>query len=313
MPNFQPHSQGALFTPEEIRVLMAAEFDRSVRFKTPLCLLRIAIDRIGYLHDLYGEESKLEILTAVNGLLRSKTRASDLLGFPFGNHIIAAVPHIQPEHATALAGRLVSGARGLTFDTDGRTLRITASIGLAHTDTKYKGFEAMLAGATSSLDAALAAGGDRFVLHVPEPEAAATEPAPPIPAAAPEAPAAGADALLAETLRRALAGEGPTDLAQGLLSRVLDELEQRFAAASGDERTDLLERRVAKLGAMLERTEERLRHVLQNGGDDGVASIYRDVQGLDAGEGQFEHKRDLLKAIFDANLRMQRMRDEETT
>ena len=311
MPNFQPHSQGALFTAEEIRVLMAAEFDRSVRFKTPLALLRIAVDRIGYLHDLYGEESKLEILSAVNELLRAKTRASDLLGFPFGNHIIAAVPHIAPEHATALAGRLVSGARGLTFDTDGRTLRITTSIGIAHTDTGYDDFESMFDGATRSLDAALAAGGDRFVLHKPEP-AAAPQPAPIAPTAAPT-PAAGSDLLLAETLRRALDGEGPTDLAQGLLARVLDELEQRFASASSDERTDLLERRVAKLGAMLEQTEERLRHVLQNTGDDGVASIYRDVQGLAPGEGQFEHKRDLLKAIFDANLRMQRMRSEDAT
>jgi len=312
MSNFQPHSQGALFTPDEIRILMAAEFDRSVRFKTPLCMLRIAVDRIGYLHDLYGEESKLEILTAVNGLLRSKTRASDLLGFPFGNHIIAAVPHIQAEHAAQLAGRLVSGSRGLTFDTDGRTLRITASIGLAHSDAGYAGFEEMMSGATSALDQALAAGGDRFQIHTKEAAPAPAEPASPVPTE-PESVPSGNDALLAETLRRALAGDGPSDLAQGLLGRVLDELEERFASASGDERTDLLERRVAKLGAMLERTEERLRLVLSTGGDDGVASVYRGVQGIDAGEAQVEHKRDLLKAIFDANLRMQRLQGEDAT
>ena len=315
MSNFQSHRQGALFTPEEIRILMAAEFDRSVRFGTPLAILRIAVDRIGYLHDLYGEESKMEILTAVNGLLRSKTRASDLLGFPFGNHIIAAVPHIQPEHARQLAGRLVSGSRGLTFDTDGRTLRITASIGLAHTDSGYADFEALFDGATRALDEALAAGGDRFAIDEPKPEPAA-EPAPPVPApAAPQPPAstAAGDALLTEALQRALSGEGPTDLAQGLLERMLDELESRFASASGDERTDLLERRVAKLGAMLERTEERLRHVISTGGEEGVASVYRDVQGLDAGEGQVEQKRDLLKAIFDANLRMQRLQGEDVS
>lgn len=313
MSNAQPHSQGALFTPDEIRILMAAEFDRSVRFGTPLCILRIAVDRIGYLHDLYGEESKMEILTAVNELLRSKTRASDLLGFPYGDHIIAAVPHIQEEHATQLAGRLISGSRGLTFDTDGRTLRITSSIGVAHSSSSYADFEEMLAGATSALEQATAGGGDRFVLHVPKaPEPTPAPPAPTPAESAPE-PTSGSDALLAETLRRALSGEGPSDLAQGLLARVLDELEERFAAATGDERTDLLERRVAKLGSMLERTEERLRHVLSSGGDEGVSSIYRDVQGLDAGEGQVEQKRDLLKAIFDANLRMQRMQGEDAT
>lgn len=312
MPNFQPHQNGALFTPEEIRVLMAAEFDRSVRFGTPLAILRIAVDRLGYLHDLYGEESKDEILIAVNNLLRTKTRASDLLGFPFGNQIIAAVPHIQKLHAEQLAGRLIQGARGLSFDADGRTLRITTSIGLSHSETGYEDFETMFDAATEALDQALGGGGDRSKVHAPKPKEPATPAAPmPTPETVPVNLArdlGSSDNILAETLRRALTGEIPTEQARMLLQMVMGDVESKFS--DKDERTDLLERRVSKLGNMLEDTEARLRALLANAGDSGVASKFKEVQGLDANASNVEQKRDLLKAIFDANVRMRELQED---
>ena len=77
MPPFRPDTpdSGALFSPEEVRRLMIAEFDRAQRFGSPMALIQIDVDRLGYLHDLYGEEARLEILTQVNGLLRSSTRS----------------------------------------------------------------------------------------------------------------------------------------------------------------------------------------------------------------------------------------------
>ena len=51
--------------------------------------------------------------------------------------------------------------------------------------------------------------------------------------------------------------------------------------------------------------------VLAGGGEEGVPSVYREVQGLAGDEAGVEQKRDLLTAIFDANLRMQRMTDDE--
>jgi len=225
-----------------------------------------------------------------------------------GDRILAAVTHIERPYAEALAQRLISGTRGLAFDADGRQLRITASIGLAHSESGFGTFAEMVAAADAARRSALDAGGDRFELFVP---AAPAEPTPAPTPAEDITTMPGGDMLLAETLRRALAGEGPTDLAQDLLKRVMDEVEERYSSASSDGRTELLERRVAKLGDMLERTESQLRGVLAGGGEEGVPSVYREVQGLAGDEAGVEQKRDLLTAIFDANLRMQRMTDDE--
>jgi diguanylate cyclase (GGDEF)-like protein len=303
-------SQG-LFNPREIHHLMVAEFDRSVRFGTPLAFLQIGVDRLGYLHDLYGEESRQEILSAINDLLRASTRASDLLGYPDGDRILAAVPHIEGEHADLLAERLVSGARGLTFEADGRTLRITVSIGLAHTADGTTSFDKMVQHARDAADLASVKGGDRF--HRVRPDVASKvelSPGAPVPA---PSDTQFQDALLAESLKQALSGEGGHALlAQELLGKIMAEVETRFEdSSSGDSRHEMLERRVAKLGDMLSRTEAQLRSVLSSQGPEGVASVYQDVQGLDSSESNVGQKKDLLTAIFDANLRMKKIIEED--
>ena len=306
-------SQG-LFTPPEIHHLMAAEFDRSVRFGTPLAFLQIGVDRLGYLHDLYGEESRQEILGAINELLQASTRSSDLLGYPDDDRILAAVPHIEGEHADMLAERLVSGARGLTFEADGRTLRITVSIGLTHTADNKTSFDKMVRDARDAVDLAAVKGGDRFHrVHadaVPEPAEAAPAA---LPSTTPAEDTQFRDALLAESLKQALSGEGGHALlAQELLGKIMDEVETRFQGTGQDDsRHELLERRVAKLGDMLSRTEAQLRSVLASSGPEGVASVFQDVQGLDESESNVGQKKDLLTAIFDANMRMKKIIEED--
>lgn len=87
--------------------------------------------------------------------------------------------------------------------------------------------------------------------------------------------------------------------------RTQDTLKELLAALDEKHRTevDLLERRIAKLTRTLEDTEEKLAHVDElHAVDGGVASAYRDVQGLGLGERQRELKLDLLTQILRANL-----------
>ncbi|MFT6042208.1 MAG: hypothetical protein ACI9C2_002387, partial [Gammaproteobacteria bacterium] len=174
-------------------------------------------------------------------------------------------------------------------------------------------FAKMVQDARDAVDLASVKGGDRF--HRVNADAQAELVLPPgTPASAP-APndTQFRDALLAESLKQALSGEGGHALlAQELLGKIMDEVESRFENTSGsDSRHELLERRVAKLGDMLSRTESQLRSVLSSKGPEGVASIYQDVQGLDQSESNVGQKKDLLTAIFDANLRMKKIIEED--
>jgi GGDEF domain-containing protein len=70
---------------------------------------------------------------------------------------------------------------------------------------------------------------------------------------------------------------------------------------------DQLERRIAKLTSLLGVTEEELQRVLaMKSIDDGVASIYRTVQGLAAEAAQAEQKKAMMAVIFQENLAFQK-------
>lgn len=93
-----------------------------------------------------------------------------------------------------------------------------------------------------------------------------------------------------------------------IVQRILDQARLEFAAllevkpaeAPRDgEVTNVLDRRIEKLAKALAETEERLRGMISAGAPDpGVASIYKDVQGLASDAPNADRKGDLLKNVF---------------
>ena len=77
--------------------------------------------------------------------------------------------------------------------------------------------------------------------------------------------------------------------------------------AASDREVDLLQRRINKLTTSLSETEKRMQQLaaLKNI-DPGISSIYREVQGLDSGDGHFKKKSALMSDIFKANLALQK-------
>jgi uncharacterized Ntn-hydrolase superfamily protein len=102
---------------------------------------------------------------------------------------------------------------------------------------------------------------------------------------------ASQDAALADRVREALAASGGVaDEAQesSVLALVLDAVGQERATAEEaksalrDREVENLQRRIEKLTQSLSTTEHRLRQVAaMKNIDDGISSIYREVQGLD--------------------------------
>lgn len=161
--NFSDTDEG-LFTTREVLELMHVEYDRAKRYDYPASLIVIEVDRLEYLHNLYGWESKEEILQSVIKMLRSITRDSDFLGCMQDDRILAVFPHTDEEVVATIASRLLNSCRNLDFRTDGRLLRATISIGVAGLNHGgNQGFDDFLRAAHEALAYAVSTGGDRFV------------------------------------------------------------------------------------------------------------------------------------------------------
>lgn len=96
--------------------------------------------------------------------------------------------------------------------------------------------------------------------------------------------------------------------AQRVLAEEAEALRGRLQ--NRDREMDVLQRRLAKVNALLDDAETELAVRRKAGpGEDGVESIYRDVQGLDPGDEQREKKGNLMRSIFDANLDLKQQRE----
>ncbi|MBK7645513.1 MAG: GGDEF domain-containing protein [Planctomycetes bacterium] len=340
MPPFQdirPRDSGrGLFTPAETEQLMRVEFERSQRHGMPLVCLLIGVDRLSTLQDLYGRDAREEILIATIGSLRRITREHDLLCALSDDRIVALFPHAAPALGALLARKLLEAARDMRFEREGRSLRITLSIGVAHNRHKEAiTFDTLVAVAEEGLVVADSAGGDRFVetelyqlveqqRRARELEAqrarqsgAAPASAPAQASVVPGAPPVRAPKL-GDTLLDVLSGMGvrvddPDSLDKDSLTRLLFRLQDERAPIANTEladerrKNDVLERRIAKLVSQLGITESELKRIAQLKNIDlGIASIYRDIQGLGGQDSQGERKREMMAEIFAANFQMKR-------
>jgi len=130
------------------------------------------------------------------------------------------------------------------------------------------------------------------------------------------------EAKLAEAVRSLFRNwEGEKDLSllreeviSLVSSHVVQERNKALAAAleERDEEAQRLRRRVAKLASSLEKAEEALRNYAQNGQiDQGISSVFRTIQGLNVMDPAYKKKKEVLKDIFLANVKLQKELQKE--
>ncbi len=108
-------------------------------------------------------------------------------------------------------------------------------------------------------------------------------------------------------------GVGLGTAEQKLMELVMDvvsgERQQAEVArrALHDREVENLQRRIKKLNETLSTTEQRLQQVAaMKTVDGGISSVYREVQGLAAGDQHGGKKKELMAEIFQANLKLQK-------
>ena len=325
-----------LFTRDEIRSLMQIEFERAERYSYPIACMLIQVDHLTQIQTVHGAESKEEVLFSVIDLVKNATRAGDLLGYIVDDRLMAVIPHTNPVAAKALSERLLMGGRGLTFAVGDRTLKVTLSIGLSHNqDPGAKSFATMERVAEEGILVADSSGGDRSVqtelyqLYEREKTPVSREDIEELLRRAEKMgyrqrletlvsegkdleTAAGtvADEIIDRAVESART-DWEKELAEANAEVVRLSAESLKSGGTGDgeelrREVEQLHRRIAKLTGSLELTEQEISRLrkLKNV-DDGLESVYRDVQGLSDGDSRNEVKKELMGEIFKANMHLQ--------
>ncbi|MBI5361630.1 MAG: diguanylate cyclase [Planctomycetes bacterium] len=313
--------------------VMRVEFHRARSQRYPLVCAMLSIDGLEGLSETCGFGTKQRLMRAAYDLLRATCREQACIGMALmaGERIMAVFPNLAPTRASDLGRVLCERARASELPTEGGIVTLALSIGMAHnllaeTNSSFEGI-VQIAGRALSM-ARDGGGGKSFLWREAEAEleqlrdelaerkksfeeqhAVLQE----------EVSEIGGlqKAEVLDRLQALFAGVARTDAIAELERQVLAvaakelfEERQKAIQKTVDEhkrQIDQLERRIAKLTQILGVTEEELKRVMaMKAIDSGVASIFREVQGLTASEEQGETKKAMMSAIFEANLAFQK-------
>lgn len=322
--------------PRQLEQLLETAFSAHVSQGVRCSLLGLCVDRLDHLADAAERERAQD---ALGRWLRERPESGAWQVARTQSTWWVLVPGSEPKQGLALARALVLAGRELTLDSPGKVKRLSISCGLADSSHATRPTLATCAAVvTEGLRVAAASGGRRAV-HSEVYSAFAAAPARPgSPAhgaahaqtAAPQAVSGAAHrpALLRQVeLPRAPAAAvtsspaapahptSPSVDPNGHLAAHAPEkaalapetaaLAHEKGGASGDAADDeVMTRRLQKLVTELEKAEgeiARLRAQVASEGE-GLASIYREVQGLSEDAAGGDLKRKMMARLFEANL-----------
>jgi len=153
---------------------LAREFRRSQRYRRPLTLLMLDLDRFKLFNDTYGHLAGDQALRETAGVLRQNARSVDLLARYGGEEFAIILPETEAERALVQAERVRSSVAGHTLSgLEGEAAKgVTVSIGLASLTPRMRRIEDLVQAADQALYRAKSGGRNRIVV-------AAAEDAPP--------------------------------------------------------------------------------------------------------------------------------------
>ena len=289
---------------------MRAECHRASRYRYPVTAMRVGIDRIDQLGDLYGYESREAILREVTGVIRRNTRESDFLGYNVGATFHALFPHTERRSGPSLARRLLADTAKLIFDEGSARVQVTLSIGITHRDVgETVDLDELTRETGEAIQLAMTRGGNRFEVFIPPDPILES-----LPAVAPDAK--GLDRQLErllddkikaffESMGQKMPDFGGRD--REVLALAVEKMEAAHQKMREEHTLQVtqLQRRLSKMSDSLAEAEGQMRRGMENMQvETGVASIYRTVQGLADVEHDLELKKEMMAKIFEANIEL---------
>ena len=145
------------------------DVDRAVaegrRYEPAGALLVVDLDNFKYVNDTYGHAAGDRLLVAVAQAMRARLRDSDIIGRLGGDEFGVILPRATAEEARSTAADLLTAIRNdACVDVVGRSIRISASVGVSPISGEGLTAEQLLAEADVAMYDAKEAGRDRATL-----------------------------------------------------------------------------------------------------------------------------------------------------
>jgi diguanylate cyclase (GGDEF)-like protein len=144
--------------------VLALEFLRARRYRSPLTLAMADLDHFKQVNDKWGHPAGDAVLRHVATTLQELLRRTDLIGRYGGEEFLLLHPQSTASGAAALAERIREGVAALKVETPAGTIGVTLSIGVAEYDRQMESPEDLIAAADRALYAAKRAGRNRVVV-----------------------------------------------------------------------------------------------------------------------------------------------------
>lgn len=146
------------FLDEAVRAIQRAQ-----RYGRPLCLSLLDIDHFKLVNDTYGHDAGDTVLRRIGWLMTNTLRDVDVVGRLGGEEFAILMPESALTEAHVGAERVRRAVESAEFPHDGRTLKITASQGLAKVCAECPDWESLYKLADARLYEAKHAGRNRVV------------------------------------------------------------------------------------------------------------------------------------------------------
>jgi diguanylate cyclase (GGDEF)-like protein len=155
-----------LYNKKHFRTRLQEEIDRVVRYHRTLCLLMIDIDDFKAVNDAYGHLTGDEVLRDLGRIMHSSVRPCDIVARYGGEEFSIILPECALEEGLQVAEHLrltIAEHDFLAVRGRGKSLRITASFGIAARGDSVEDIDTLINRADSFLYEAKRLGKNRTV------------------------------------------------------------------------------------------------------------------------------------------------------
>ncbi len=142
---------------------LAREWSRSQRYHFPLTCVMVDIDYFKRINDLHGHAAGDEVIRRVGQCLLEGCRTSDIVSRYGGEEFCLLLPETTEDSAAIWADRMRQKLAALSIVVGGKTLQITASLGIAQRMDDTASVEQLVDMADQALIVAKRSGRDRVI------------------------------------------------------------------------------------------------------------------------------------------------------